>query len=228
MGLTFDRELAMSIVYKHVDVGVQEVASLVMGEAQRRAPVRKTRRYDRKSNRKVSGRGRGEPLRVGYFQQGADRPLRDDAFMALVQKARVDREAAVERARLFKLPLKTQTPMSVREEFMATIKANKLELRPFSDDRSIKYQAKKDIARGNGVRFNTKTGRAVFGGTLRKSIRMVPGAKSARIIKRTVRAHAPYAKFVEYPTSRTEAQPFMRPALKQHGTVNKLKQASRW
>jgi HK97 gp10 family phage protein len=228
MGFTLNRELAMSIAYRHVDQGVREVAALIEGEAKRRAPVRKTRRYDRKSNRMVGGYGRGKPLRVGYFAQGADRPLRDDAFLALVQKGRADREAAVARARLFKLPLKTQTPMSVHEEFMATLKANKLELRPFSDDGSITSAAKKDIARGHGVNFNTKTGRAVLGGTLRKSIRIVPAGKSARVIRRTVRAHAPYAKFVEFPTARTSAQPFMRPALKMHGTVQKLKQASKW
>lgn len=241
-GVVFDRSRALGVVRAKMTLGVDHVADNILAEAKRRAPVRKVRKYDRKSNRKVSGGGRGTPLRLGYFQQGSDRPIPDRVVLSLIQSARTQRAESRRisdrvSATLAKQTTLHQSPKTLREslaheaatrkEFTDVMLANGLELRSLDND--ITAIAKKEIARGHGVRFNPETGAARLGGSLRKSIRKVKSKTSKLIIKREIRAYENYAKWVEEGTSHIKrAQPFMRPAIKRYGTVEALKQASRW
>ncbi len=52
-----------------------------------------------------------------------------------------------------------------------------------------------------------------FGGGLRRSIAAEKVKKEGRTMRVVVRANAPYAIYVEFPTRRTKAQPFLLPAL---------------
>ena len=55
---------------------------------------------------------------------------------------------------------------------------------------------------------------ATLGGRLRGEIRAVKGATTKGKIRYDIVSPTPYARFVEFPTSRTAAQPYMRPTLK--------------
>jgi HK97 gp10 family phage protein len=98
---------------------------------------------------------------------------------------------------------------------------------PRRKGQTISYQAKQDVARLSGVNISIKTGRATFGGTLRKSIKIQRVKRTGFKVHRRVKAGAPYAKYVEFPTVRTKAQPFLLPAFKRFGTAQELGRAMR-
>lgn len=77
---------------------------------------------------------------------------------------------------------------------------------------SLLGRARREAAKGIGV---IKTnGRRQYGGYLKKHIVLIqPSGMGSRIVI-TVRSEAPYSRYVEFPTSRTAAQPFLLPALK--------------
>lgn len=59
----------------------------------------------------------------------------------------------------------------------------------------------------------TSRGGLTFGGFLRRNI-VLEETSDGDTIRFTVRSKAPYSRYVEFPTHRTAAQPFMLPALK--------------
>lgn len=79
-------------------------------------------------------------------------------------------------------------------------------------------RASREAARGVGV--IRSGGRRQYGGYLKKHIVIIQPADAGNRMVFTVRSEAPYSRYVEFPTSRTAAQPFMLPALK--GVRNRL------
>lgn len=83
---------------------------------------------------------------------------------------------------------------------------------------SVKIGGKSQTGRGRGI---IRVGRDQFqyGGYLRKHIVVEEVQTGDRIVFRVV-SKAPYSRYVEFPTSRTAAQPYLLPALK--GIRNKF------
>lgn len=66
-------------------------------------------------------------------------------------------------------------------------------------------------ARGFGISYKYQ-----LGGRLRRDIEAMEPISTGKTVSVSVVSKAPYSRYVEFPTSRTAAQPFLRPALKQH------------
>jgi len=72
----------------------------------------------------------------------------------------------------------------------------------------------RDIAgRAQASRDITGVNKATLGGRLRGEIKAVAISKRGGRIRYDIISPTPYAKFVEFPTTRTAAQPYMRPTL---------------
>jgi hypothetical protein len=67
--------------------------------------------------------------------------------------------------------------------------------------------------RGRGV-IPLGGGRYQYGGFLRKNIEAIEATQQGAVLSGKVVSKAPYSRYVEFPTSRTKAQPFLLPALK--------------
>lgn len=78
---------------------------------------------------------------------------------------------------------------------------------------SLSARARYDIAHGRGI-VRSQNGRYQYGGHLRKSIRVENPRRDGMRTTVTVRSGAAYSRYVEFPTSRTAAQPYLLPALK--------------
>lgn len=76
-------------------------------------------------------------------------------------------------------------------------------------------RARRDIQLGRGV-ISIGRGRHQYGGYLRKHIELetVQSDPGSKVVHYRVISRAAYSRFVEFPTSRTAAQPFLLPSLK--------------
>jgi hypothetical protein len=83
-------------------------------------------------------------------------------------------------------------------------------------NKALSYRARSEIRRGIG--FSNPGGKSgadpTYGGTLRKSIAARDAVIAGESRTVTVESAAPYSRYVEFPTHRTAAQPFLLPALK--------------
>jgi len=77
---------------------------------------------------------------------------------------------------------------------------------------ALSSRGKYELQRGDAVFRSPTTGRRTLGGRLRGEIRVEPDS-DLPIVKYWVVSPTPYAKFVEFGTRRSRAQPYLRPAL---------------
>jgi HK97 gp10 family phage protein len=206
MTVTFNRAAAYRIIEEQVQEGIEITTARIQGMARSLAPVRKTTRTGGGRQRTASS--------VGFFRE-------DKRINNISALSEIGSSMGITPKRVAQLINRGDT-VKVRE-IMA---AKGLEVRLTGKAKST-YQVGQELKRLAGVRVDVNSGRAVVGGTLRKSIKAHKVYKHGHKLGARVIASAPYARYVEFPTSRTKAQPFMMPAFKAFGTAEQLAKATR-
>ena len=224
----FNHAAAYNIIAIRVDTGIEVTGGRIMGLAKSLAPVRKTNRSNK--------RNRSHPAPVGFYRRFDGKRIETTAALAMIGQSFRKPTTAGQVARLINLndtrtvtynpPEEGGNPDSARRVALRTAMARAgLTARIARRDRGgMDASTKADVARLHGVRieFDGLVASATIGGTLRKSITASEVERSGKQLHLTVRAAAPYAKYVEFPTVRTRAQPFLLPAFKAFGTKKKL------
>jgi hypothetical protein len=230
-------ESAVARIREQAYEGALETARQVQSDAVHRAPVRKAFKGGKRAKTsdirafemKVRGGGRltggeikeaaallginvsdSQVAALGHGQLGhggsAANRGSSSAGMAARQRLRVRRDRFGQRV-LGSQVIRNLPSGKVRVE-------GNQRRRAFSVGKSVSGRlsgrAKYDIKRGRGV-ILLGGGQAQYGGYLRKHIHVVEDYENHRV---SVRSEAPYSRYVEFPTSRTAAQPYLLPAFK--------------
>jgi len=199
-------------LHESLDDRLADFAELIEDDARARAPVRKTtpgRRRGRLSAFSPEGRNQtysfGRVTLSGEEITRAAQRLGVPLFLSMSSRRKAGKGPLLIRERRPGRRIKRENTLVRRKVFK--------QLRQYSDS---KYKESiRRIAGGTGR--VTKAGRDeedVRPGRLRRSIYSERSGGSSMQIIYTIRAGAPYARYVEFPTSRTAAQPFLLPALK--------------
>jgi HK97 gp10 family phage protein len=208
----------------------------IKGLAKSLAPVRKTKPR--------GGRNRADPAEVRFYRRTTrERVGTNQALAEIGQQVGATAEQAADAinmgdtrkftntrlaGELGQLPLKTAkkgNPDTVRRARLVKALADAGLVAKLARRGPVHADTKADVARLHGVRieFEGNVATAVVGGTLRRSIKVVNPRRTGNVIRGSVRVTAPYAKYVEFPTHRTKAQPFLLPAYKAYaGDATKL------
>lgn len=211
--VVFNHALAYRVIANRVDTGIEVTAGRIQGLAKSLAPVRKTRPGQRSTNR-------SNPMKVRFYRRTDGRRVETpDALTQIGAQFKKPATAAQVADVINRGGGDAYSPriMKVRGAMAKAGLTARLATR-----QRVSYSAKRDVARLQGVVIDTDTGEAFLGGTLRKSIHATDVQRRGKKIVASVRAEAPYAKYVEFPTSRTKAQPFLLPAFKTFGTRERL------
>lgn len=205
-------------IIEAVDRAVGETVELGMMHARRLAPVRKVSYIER--NRQTRDLSRAEIASLpASIRASAQRIQRSGGrVLTTVRQSRqaveapeVDFDDITERARGLKNPgvRPHLTHRGLKELEIAKRIPVTLETPYRRRDEGIKLSRSAVFVSGSGSNRS-----ATLGGRLRGEIETVPATRRGGIITGWVISPTEYARYVEFPTSRTAAQPYMRPTLK--------------
>jgi hypothetical protein len=204
-------------VFDALDAAVDHTVALGERSAKRLAPVRKISYSEGRSKKRrltraevaslPMGRSLSKPIRFSTQQRG----------MPLFTTARRGRQIleapeVVENERGF-YQLKDQSQTS----FLDRRGRAELEERgrtTMSTPMGVNLATGKIITRKPTTAIFSQAGKTTLGGRLRGEIRGFMEPVSNGVVTGWVLSPTPYARFVEFPTSRTAEQPYMRPTLK--------------
>lgn len=226
MGVIFNRAGAYNLIATRVDTGIENTLGRIQGHAKSHAPVRKVRRGQRTRNlrnpmlvrfyRRSDGRRVDTPEALAQIGAQFKTPATGEQVAAVINNGGRDRHDTFGET---VGPPNARRMLGVRRAMAKAGLTAKLATRKVQTS----YSAKRDVARLHGVVIDTDSGEAFLGGTLRKSIMATDVMRQGKKISGSVRANAPYAKYVEFPTARTKAQPFLLPAFKKWGSRDALR-----
>lgn len=207
----FDAEGLYRRVYEAVDTRLEAMGGEIVRDAKNRCPVRKEKGDRRRGHRVVFLPGQA------YRFGNATLTAREIAVAADRLGINLGKSArARQRAGKGELELVTRRPrrrIPVREKLNIRYsdpakKVRKINIRYLTNKEQSKYDRQV-----NAITSFEKTG-----GALRASIQVYRSSGNGTRITYTISAgdddQVDYARYVEFPTSRTAAQPFMLPALK--------------
>lgn len=211
--VTFEHKAAFSLIDVKVDLGLTAVGGKIQGLAKSLAPVRKTKLYAR------AGSNVGKPAEVGFFRISTGDRIDNSAAMVEIANAHKVKTSAV-------ASTINRGDDKTRAKAAQIMRDLDIETRIISPDRvSGSAQAEARALRGVHV---TASGKAVYGGNLRRNIKRSEFAVDQGLRRTvTVRSQAPYSVFVEFGTHRSRAKPFLLPAFKQYGTKDEIAKAMR-
>lgn len=219
MGATFDRAKVAAYMSQKVINGVDDTTIRIAALAKSLAPVRKQKRYSRSRNRRT-------PPTVGFYK-GTSRVDDDTVLTSIAEKLQIDTDRLIEIMDVSSGGQTNKARMArYRNIGRVAAAASKLGMKArLTNPQGVKSEVKAEVRLLHGVAFDADTGRFVKGGSLRRSIRPVPAKRQGKRIVGRVKVDAPYARWVEFPTHRTKAQPYLMPAFKAFGTAEKLAKA---
>jgi len=226
MAYTLNRSAAVDLVARRVDLGMDITLNRIKGLAKSLAPVRKTKPR--------GGRNRADPAEVRFYRRTTrERVGTNQALAEIGQQVGATAEQAADAINMGDTRKFTDTKRATGKKNPDTVRRARL-VKALADAGLVAKLARRgpvhadtkaDVARLHGVRieFEGNVATAVVGGTLRRSIKVVNPRRTGNVIRGSVRVTAPYAKYVEFPTHRTKAQPFLLPAYKAYaGDATKL------
>jgi len=228
MAYTLNRSAATNLVARRVDLGIDITLNRIKGLAKSLAPVRKTK--------PTGGRNRADPAEVRFYRRTTrERVETTQALGEIGQQVGATAQQTADAINMGDTRKYTDTrlatggkkgnPDTARRARLVKALADAGLVAKLARRGPVRADTKADVARLHGVRveFEGNVATAFVGGTLRKSIRVVNARRTGNVIRKSVRADAPYAKYVEFPTHRTKAQPFLLPAFKAYaGDSTKL------
>lgn len=228
----FNKDLIRDAVRRGLEDAIEEAAERVATDARRRAPIRKVfkekKGYKRKT-RALTEQERALAIKraVAFYANDEFKMRRSVAHLRYYARVRLpDRTSQNNLSRSRKL------------RSIGIIKAGRFRASESSPgtfrNRMGGYEPGQELrskltSRG---RYEVRSGRAVIatpspagtqqnvqiGGALKESIGAGPVQETGTGVEAVVEAAIRYAKFVEFPTIRTQAQPFLLPALHQERT----------
>lgn len=201
-------------IFEELDAAVDETIELGMRHAKRLAPVRKVSYIDR--NRQTRSLSRAEVARLpALIRQSAQAiQRRGGSVLTTVRRSRQSVEAPElnfdelgERATGLKTASVAKDLTYRGRAELRIAQRSRAVTEPPGNGRRLTRSAA--FVSGSGANRVT-----TLGGRLRGEIETIPPTLRAGRITGWVISPTEYAKYVEFPTSRTAAQPYMRPTLK--------------
>jgi hypothetical protein len=224
----FNVPAIVSAVRQGAMEGIDLTADSVAADARRRAPVRKVFKESKGFRRKFRAL---TPLERGLAIRRAQTFYANDPFKARQVTAHIQNYARAEVRRKGSL---NSLSKSRTLRHLGTIKGRdftpRVDARVLANRRGVGYesQALKPLLTARG-KYEVRSGRAIhkevqpggatqvrIGGALKASIENEGATITGSGVGARVTAGIRYAKFVEFPTTRTAAQPFLIPAMQAH------------
>lgn len=218
--LIFDSGKAMAIITERIKRGARNTAEDVLDEAIALAPSRK----NRKARGHTEALGLTKKYRIGgpggrgkKAQQIQGAEIYKAAKRIGITAAQLRGGRIRTTGRSIQGAASSRTAGELRRgtaQIQAASAAKKLpvgskEFQTHVERVRLNYRTR-NAGRGATIR---ESGRIAFGGFLKKHIHLVD-MSTEDVIRFSIRSEAPYSRYVEFPTRRTAAQPFMLPALK--------------
>lgn len=226
----FDKSRVLAAVRAGVKEGLDEVANVVAADAKRRAPIRKVFKERRGFRPRTRSLTRAElsqaisranayyGVNKGYLvgRKSPRHPL--TFYEASVRLARPGSANSLARSR------KLRTLGYERGgRFISTSGARRNRTGGFEPGpalgKALTSRGRYEVRSGRAIHLEASAhgtqNRVQVGGALKASIGNEGVTETSTGMKATVAASIRYAKFVEFPTIRTRAQPFLLPALHQ-------------
>lgn len=215
--LTWTGNQWLSDLFDRLDDRLSDFADAMVDDARARAPIRKTTAGRRRG--KASSFTPGEGKKTKSYQFGrvsltgaeitaAAQRVGVPLFLsASIRRQKGKGELRIQERRPNRREKRSNYDVLVRRAYYKTTAGG---------DQVRNKLGNREAARTQ--RSRAKAEQAVLGedarpGRLRRSITS-ENTTSGRVLRYTIRAGAPYARYVEFPTSKTRAQPFLLPALK--------------
>ncbi len=195
---TFDRQKAESYIRAKAANGVNATAEEVFNLAVELAPTRKRGR--RKPHASVVGTARTQH----FARVRRQKPISynsSELFRAFERIGGSQGEGGINRAEFRTLKIAAPKRRAIDSE--------KFDIRSGKADASGTVQRKNKSGKTRGVTRGDEAG-----GFLKDNIRLIEATIEGNVVTATVRSEAPYSRYVEFPTRRTAAQPFLLPAFK--------------
>jgi len=230
----FNVTAILAVVRQAEAAALESVSRHVVSEARRRAPIRKVFKEPKGFRRKFRALSGSEKLLAtkranAYYGEGSFTARRVTAHIRNYAKAQVPRRGSnnalsrsktsrvlgVERGRQF-IPRTDATRVVNRQTGARGYESKSLNPLLTSRGRS-------EVRSGRAIHKEALAGggsRVQIGGALKASIESEGAVQTGQGSEVRVTAGIGYAKFVEFPTTRTHAQPFLLPAL--HGNRQRL------
>lgn len=226
-----NKEFILNAVRMGLENAVEEAADRVAADAKRRAPIRKVFREAKGYRRRTRALTDAEKAlaikrAVEYYgSRGNDFALRRSVahttFYARVRKPDQKSANNLSKSRKMRdIGVMQRGRFTASAQAAGTFRNRRGGFEP-GDELKAKLTSRGRYEVRNGRAIHMETSRAgtlahvQIGGALKASIAPTPVHETANGVEAEVEAAIRYAKFVEFPTIRTQAQPFLLPALAQ-------------